>query len=143
MSSNPLEKCTGYMLRRASAAVMADLAQALAPLNLRASEASIILYVSENPGSMMSEVGEALGIKRTNLGPIIKLLQARGLISRKRIDGRSQALYVSEGQSELPEQIRATIEDHETRCFTGLSPSEQRKLRNLFDAVEARARTGG
>ena len=105
---DPLEKRLGYLLRRASAANMAELGAALVPLDLRPAEASILLVIDANPGCTQSDVGRLLGIQRANMAPLISGLVARDLISKTPIDGRTQSLALtSEGKKKADFAERA------------------------------------
>ena len=93
--ADPIAGRLGYQLRRVSAAMMADLSARLVPLRLRPAEATILLLVGANPGCRQGEIGEALGIKRANMVPLIARLVAAGLLTRVRADGRSHAISLS------------------------------------------------
>ncbi len=85
----------GYQLRRVSVAMMADLATRLVPLGLRPAEATILLLVGANAGCQQGEIGEALGIQRANMVPIMARLVDGGLAVRARADGRSHAISLT------------------------------------------------
>ena len=58
----PLRELIGYALRRAQGAVYADLHEALAGLEIRPLQYTLLLMVAENPGASQSGVCDALGI---------------------------------------------------------------------------------
>lgn len=117
--TNSLEGRLGYQLRRASAVMMADLGRELADLDLRPAEVTTLLVIAENPDCSQTEVGQALAIKRANMVPIISRLMERGLVERRRLDGRSHALTLTANGQEVAREAIARIERHETR-FTEL-----------------------
>ena len=94
MMTDPLIHLPGYVLRRASIATMKRLNDHLSALDLRATEASLILLIGSRGGLTQSEAGRILGIKRANMAPLTAKLEARGLLARRQISGRSQELSV-------------------------------------------------
>lgn len=117
--TNALEGRLGYQLRRASAVMMADLSRELADLDLRPAEVTTLLVIAENPDCSQTEVGQALAIKRANMVPIISRLMDRGLVERRRIDGRSHALSLTDHGRTVAADAQARIDRHEAR-FTEL-----------------------
>lgn len=124
----------GYVLRRASAAMMADLTQRLAPLGLRPAEASMLMLIEANPGITQSMIGRALRIKRANITPLAARLTELGLLATQRVDGRSTALSLSEAGRALVVRAHAATEAHESRLLA-LVPEEHRA--HLLPALEA------
>lgn len=117
--TNALESRLGYQLRRASAVMMADLSRELADLDLRPAEVTALLVVAENPDCSQTEVGQALAIKRANMVPIVSRLMERGLVVRRRIDGRSHALTLTDVGRQTAAEAVARIDRHEAR-FTNV-----------------------
>lgn len=125
---NPLDGLLGYQLRRASTAILADLAHSLADLRLRPTEASVVLLIAANPSITQSEIGRILGIQRANMAPIAAMLTERGVIDRSRADGRSHPLRLSEAGRALSGEIHARIATHEARFLRDLPPTERAAL---------------
>lgn len=117
--TNALEGRLGYQLRRASAVMMADLARELADLELRPAEVTTLLVIGENPDCSQTEVGQALAIKRANMVPIISRLMECGLVERRRLDGRSHALTLTEQGRKVAGDAQVRVDRHEAR-FTEL-----------------------
>ncbi|WP_298952273.1 MarR family transcriptional regulator [uncultured Methylobacterium sp.] len=116
---NPMEARLGYQLRRASAALMAGLAEALVPLDLRITEATVLMVLAENRNATQSALGRLLGIKRANMAPLVARLAARGLIDRAPVDRRSHGLHLTpEGERLAAAAFRATAE-YDGRFFGG------------------------
>ncbi len=110
---NPLENLIGYRLRRASADAMSDLARALGKIGLRPTEASALLLISVNEGMTQSDIGRILGIQRANMAPLTAGLERQGMITRRRMDGRSQSLVVSEHGAEIAARIHTAMKRHD------------------------------
>lgn len=111
---DPLAHLPGYVLRRVSAAVRDDLSARLAPLDLRLSEMSVLMLIAANPDANQSDIGRAVAIKRANMAPLIARLEARRLITRVPIDGRSQGLRLLAAGEALLGEARGLIDAFET-----------------------------
>ena len=111
--NDPLKPLPGYALRRASSAMLADLSARLAPLDLRTTEASILVLIEANDGIKQSELCKILDIQRANMTPIIARLEARLLITRTAVDGRSQGLTLSISGQNVVLQIKDAMTAHE------------------------------
>ena len=131
---DPLLRFPGYALRRAANSTAAELSARLAAVDLRQSDASLLMLVASNPGATSSALGRALGIERANMVPLLKRLEEAKLIEREAIDGKSQGLRLTaEGQRRLG-QARAIIEAFETELVARV-PSEHRD--HLLPALNA------
>lgn len=107
--TNSLTHRPGYALRRASHAMMSELARRLAEIDLRISEASILLFVDQRADVTASEIGRTLDIQRANMVPLLNRLENAGLIERRPLDGKSQAVLLTEaGQARRQEADRIT-----------------------------------
>ena len=85
----------GYALRRAANAMMGELSRRLATIDLRIAEASVLLLVDRRDDVTASEIGRVLDIQRANMVPLLGRLEVAGLIERKPIDGKSQAVLLT------------------------------------------------
>jgi len=93
--SDVLRHRPGYALRRAANAMMADLARRLATIDLRIGEASVLLLIDARDDATASEIGRTLDIQRANMVPLLARLEEAGLIERRPIDGKSQAVLLT------------------------------------------------
>lgn len=99
---HPLATLPGFMLRRAANAMMAELATRLAALDLKISDATVLLLVSGRSDLTSSEIGKLLDIQRANMVPLLNRLEGAGLIAREPIDRKSQAIVLTkEGRARL------------------------------------------
>jgi len=133
--SSPLDELLGYQLRRASSAVMADFAQGLARVELKPSEATVLLLIENQPHATQSEIGRALGIKRANMAPLVASLEKRQLVERAPVDGRSQGLTLTELGAEAAREARGAVEANEVKFFGRLSLPQREQLATLLAAV--------
>ncbi|MBC2666520.1 MarR family transcriptional regulator [Novosphingobium flavum] len=94
--------------------MMSELSARLAPLDLRISDATLLLLVSDRHDLTSSEIGKVLDIQRANMVPLLNRLEAAGLVRREPIDRKSQAIVLTEaGQDHLAKvkSITASFED--------------------------------
>lgn len=105
----PVNDRLGYQLRRASVALMAELARNLAAFDLTIVEATILVTIEANPLATQSDIARALGLKRANTPKHILKLESLGLVDRVQVDGRSQGLKITAYGRELAASV-----DHQT-----------------------------
>jgi len=133
---DPLKDLPGYALRRASAAVMAKLAERLAAVALRPSEASVLLVIDANPGVTQSEIGRLLDIARANMAPLTARLVARDLIVRESAGGRSHGLTLSDAGARLTRKARRIVGELENELLERIPAAQRaaflRTLKALF-----------
>ena len=106
---DPLAELPGYVLRRASAAALAELNQRLEPLKLRHADVAFLLLIDGSPGISQSEAGRILDIQRANMVPFVSRLEKRGLLDRTKVDGRSQALRLTAAGRAMLAKARRVI----------------------------------
>jgi DNA-binding MarR family transcriptional regulator len=112
-----LQRLTGYVLRRASTATLAELSQRLAPLDLRPTDAALLVLLDATPQVTHSEAAETLGLRRPNLVPIVAGLEKRGLLERTRIDFRSEGLELTQKGRALLGKALQIIAAHEEQLI--------------------------
>ncbi len=132
-----LESLIGYALRRAQAAVSRSFVASFADLGVRQTQLGLLSVVEAHPGVRPSRAGALLGSKRANIGPMIEVLEGRGLVRREASsdDRRSQALFLtSEGRTLLAELHRREAA-HEARIASALNETERVQLLGLLKRV--------
>lgn len=132
---NPLLNLVGYQLRRASAAMFNDLAVDLVALNLKPTSMSVLIVVGENEGVTQSGLGQLLGIKSANMAPLVAELEARGLMQRLRLDGRSHNLRLTADGRELCRQALDRIAANEVRFLSALQTTNRAALIAALEAI--------
>jgi DNA-binding MarR family transcriptional regulator len=120
---DPLDSLPGYLLRRASAASLSELNQRLMPLQLRHIDASLLLLINANPDITQSDAGRMLDIQRANMVPLIARLETQGLVSRRQVDGRSQALFLTPVGQDVLKEAQHLVETYEAE-LTSRVPAE-------------------
>ncbi len=99
---DPLARLPGYALRRAANAMIADLSERLSQIELRLSDASVLMLVRDRADVTASEIGRTLDIQRANMVPLLNRLEAAGLVERIALDRKSSAVVLTKvGQGTL------------------------------------------
>jgi len=137
---DPLKDLPGYALRRASSAAMQKLSRELAPLDLRPSEASVLLVIDANSNITQSEIGLMLDIAGANMAPLIGRLEKRELLDRQPVDGRSHGLALTAAGRALCARVRKVMTSHEESLLARI-PAGQRAafvaiLQALWDCAQ-------
>lgn len=143
---DPLSTLCGYLLQRASSAALGELNHRLAPLGLRHAGVALLMLVEARPGITQSQAGRVLDIQRANMVPFVARLERLGVIRRRQVDGRSQALELTSRGRLLLERARRVVAAHEAELLERVPE----KLRPLVLPVlmalwqgEARAAVAG
>ena len=132
---NPLDDYLGYQLRRAALLTISLLADAYAELELTSTEAMVLRFAHVNPSCTQSQIGRSLGVKRTNMVPIVSALIARGLLDRTAADGRSHALHLSSKGIERHRRLTLVSVQHEEYFFGDLPQRQRQELMLTFQTL--------
>lgn len=133
---NPLTRLPGYMLRRVANAMMAELAGRLEPTGLRISDATLLMLVEGRKDMTASRIARTLDIQRANMVPILARIEEKGLIEREPLDGKSQAIVLTEAGISALAEARAIIERFESQLIARV-PDQHRD--HLLPALHALA----
>ena len=135
MKDDPLLRLCGYLLRRASSAAVAALNRRLAPLKLRHADVALLMLIDSCPGMTQSQAGRVLDIKRANMVAFVARLEARGLIRRRPVDGRSQALDLTGGGRMLLKRARRVVDAHEAALLRGVPEALRPQVLPVLNAL--------
>lgn len=134
---DPLAELPGYLLRRAANAMMAELGGRLARLDLRISDASVLLLVASRTDMTSSDIGAALDIQRANMVPLLNRLAAAGLIERVPIDRKSQAIVLTRTGRQRLTRVRKITQQFEQDLLARIPQADRAtfvaSLRALID----------
>ncbi len=127
----------GYRLRLATNAMTSDLRMTLEGTGLRPVLFAMLAVVARNPGIIQTALGNALGVQRANLVPLLNELGDRDLIERRPApnDKRAYALHVTAAGEHILEEALARIYDHEERLLQRLSAGERETLKRLLAKI--------
>ena len=134
---DPLNNYPGYLLRRASAVAMGNLAKRLKAMNLSPTEATVLTVIDANPNAGQSDIGRLLDIASANMAPLVSRLADRDLVERRPVDGRSHGLVLTGTGRRMTAKIKTIFAEHEADLLSRI-PKAQREsffagLRGLLD----------
>lgn len=84
----------------------------LAALNLTAAQHELLMNINHKPGSSQQQISDRLLVVKSNTSALLKKLQHRGLIDRKKDphDGRNHQLYLTpKGEAKLAQSMQVQI----------------------------------
>lgn len=131
---DPLGDLPGYALRRAANAMMSELATRLAAIDLRISDASVLMLIGARKDMTSSDLGRLLDIQRANMVPLLNRLEAAGLIAREALDRKSMAIVPTDAGKEKLRQVRRITNQFEKDLMLRV-PEEHRE--HLMPALNA------
>src|ERR1700751_2910359 len=114
---DPLLMLCGYLLQRAASSALGELNERLAPLGLRHAGVALLMLVEARPGITQSQAGRTLDIQRANMVPFVARLEGLGVIRRRQVDGRSQALELTSRGRALLARARRVVAAHEAELI--------------------------
>ena len=129
-----LERRLGYFVRRLQVEIFQHFIAALASLNVRPAQYSVMVLIGHNPGQPQAAIARALGIERAALAKMLHELERRGWTQRLASvrDGRSHALFLTrEGEKALA-RMEALTEGHERHLERRLGGRRYRELLALL-----------
>lgn len=124
-AADPLGGLPGYLLRRATNAMMTELAGRLGALDMRISEATVLLLLGASAELTSSDIGKALDIQRANMVPLLARLEAAGLIRRQPINRKSQAILLTEQGRTCLARIEAVTQQFEADLLDRIPPEHR------------------
>jgi DNA-binding MarR family transcriptional regulator len=132
---DPLKNFPGYALRRASAAAMQKLARKFSALDLRPTEASVLLVIEANPNITQSEIGRLLDIAGANLAPLAGRLAQRDLVERVPVDGRSHGLKLSKTGQAVCLRVRKVMKLHEDELLAKIPTAQRASFMAILESL--------
>jgi DNA-binding MarR family transcriptional regulator len=114
--------------------MMAELSTRLAELDLRISEATVLLLLNGRTDLTSSDIGKILDIQRANMVPLLARLEAAGLIRREPLDRKSQAVLLTDEGRTCHARVDAITRQFETDLLARI-PANHRM--HLVPALQA------
>jgi len=131
----PLSSLPGYLLRRAANAMMAELAIRLAALDLRISEATVLLLLDGRTDLTSANIGKILDIQRANMVPLLARLEGAGLIRREPLDRKSLAILLTDEGRSCRAQVDAITQQFENDLLARIPPDHRPHLVPALQAL--------
>lgn len=140
MSSLRLEDQLCFALYAASRAMTAAYAPLLEPLGLTYPQYLVLLVLWSHDGERVSRIGDRLQLDSATLTPLLKRLEARGLVERRRStsDERVVEVFLTTAGKRL--QRRAAEIPPRAFANSGLTMQQLAALRTQLQALTARLR---
>lgn len=114
---------------------MQKLARELAPLDLRPSDASVLVVIEANPNVTQSEIGRMLEIAGANMAPLVSRLEKRELVERQPVDGRSHGLELTAAGRALCVRARKVMKSHEADLMAKIPPAQRAAFISMLQAL--------
>lgn len=141
-----LPKSLGFMLRRIQLAYNRQFQQFAAGIDMPTNQLGALAVICRNPDITPGELASVLTLDATQLTPIMKQLELRGLVKRRKSasDSRSHRLWATGLGEERYRQFKVTITEFEA-MFVGqaLQEDEAQQLLDLLVRLESAARARG
>lgn len=130
-----------FSLYAASRAVTGIYAPLLAPLGLTYPQYLVMLVLWEDDACSVKAIGDRLALDSGTLTPLLKRLEAQGLVARQRstTDERIVEIHLTTEGKRLKQRARSIPE--KLVCKMGVPLSDIARLRDELHAVAAAART--
>lgn len=132
---NSMADMLTFQLPRAAAVLKSAIEAELEPLALRGSEASLLIYLGENPGRSQAETGRDLRIKPANMVPLVARLSAAGLVARVPGEGRTIALHLTAAGDARLAEVRKALQCLEARISQHLRPQDKAAMIEALVAI--------
>ena len=125
-----LEHHLGYFVRRLQVDIFQQFIAALAPLDVRPAQFSVMVLIGCNPGRPQAAVARALNIERAALAKMLHDLEDRGWVERRPSaeDGRSHAVFLTGTGEKALARMTALAEANERRLERRLGAGRSRDL---------------
>jgi DNA-binding MarR family transcriptional regulator len=130
-----------FALYRASRAVIREYTPLLAPLGLTYLQYLVLLVLWEKDRLSVREIGDRLALDSGTLTPLLKKLEAQGVLERRRDERDERVVRIALTAKGRSLRAKAQHVPLEIACRAGLDPRDPRararlgKLRDELDAV--------
>jgi len=134
-----LDDLLGYTLRRAQLAMFASFDEATRGKHLTPPRFTALVVIGANPGLSQSVLGRVLGIARSGAMLMTDLLEARGLVERRRRpnDGRAWGLHLTRRGEQFVGTMKRRVLELDFKKAGLLTRTERRELQRLLEKLAA------
>ena len=134
-----LDDLLGYSLRRAQLAMFASFDEATRGKHLTPPRFTALVVIGANPGLSQSVLGRVLGIARSGAMLMTDLLEARGLVERRRRpnDGRAWGLHLTRRGEQFVGTMKRRVLELDFKKARLLTRTERRELLRLLEKLAA------
>ena len=124
----------------ASRAIVGCYRPLLAELGITSSQYTVLLVLWERDTATLRDLGEVLHLDSATLSPMVKRLEAAGLVTRRRGAHDERLLDVTITDAGRRLRDGASAAQRSVEQLTGLDPAELAALRDQLNELTARTR---
>ena len=106
-------------------------------LDITYSQYLVMLVLWQHRAVTVKELGQQLGLDSGTLTPLLKRLESKGLVLRKRSTKDERARIISLTQEGKSLEQQAANIPRDLFCKTGLSPAQAKQLKALCQQLQA------
>jgi DNA-binding MarR family transcriptional regulator len=139
--ATPLDEQLCFALYTASRAIVGRYRPLLDALGLTYPQYLVMLVLWERGDSTVTGIGQALRLETGTLSPLLKRLEAAGLVTRTRREGDERSVLVSLTPAGRALEARAAETQVQVGEATGLSRSALVELREVLHQLAERLRS--
>ena len=132
-----LDDSVGFLLNKAAGEMRYALETALRPHDLTPAQWSVLARLDVENGQMISDVGRSLYFDRPTMSGIVRRLESKGLLEKRRDsqDQRVFRIYITASGSELMKELPLLAKAVNQRALDGFSQEEIVTLQSLVRRV--------
>lgn len=126
-----------FALRRAANSVSQDFQETLGRDDVSPTAYAVLSVLRGKPGLRQSQLSPAVGMRRTNLIPLLNEMEHRGLFTRNPVPGdrRAAALVLTDMGTALADACTAACALHEQKLEEKLGPGGRGHLLELLSRL--------
>ena len=136
-----LEEQLCFALYDASRAVMGQYRAGLAELGLTYTQYVVLLVLWADPDATVSSLGDRLNLDSGTLSPLLKRLEAQGLVRRVRSSTDERVVHVQLTQAGTDLKSDVNLVRCEVEAAVDTAPAEMARLREQLHDLSARLRS--
>jgi DNA-binding MarR family transcriptional regulator len=120
------DRLVGSGLARIHRAVNNRLEKLLKPLGICRTDFAYLFFLEAHPGSTQEEIREYVGLDKAIVTRIIKRLEARDLLKRKRCqhDKRAMNVFLTDNAKEILPRLHSILDEFDSAMMKGFSQEE-------------------
>ncbi len=125
-----------YALYSTSGDVTQAYGHLLKPYHLSYSQFVLLMGLWQQDAVSVTELGRIIGLSKATLTPMLKTLEKRGYLQRKRVPGNERRMAVTLTRQGRDFAAEAEHIAHQALCATGLTVEEAAQLIALCDKIK-------
>ena len=130
---------SGYLIKRAQAALHVCLEEIVAPHGLGIPQYVVLSLLAETPGLANADLARRAFVTPQSMNEVLKQLEATGLVERRRTPRMPRILnaYLTRTGTRKWSAVSTQVRELEARLLSGLTSDERRNLnRSLLTIID-------